>query len=375
MSNITHQDMREQNIKKIFKEISANNGITRNEIAPRAGVSLMTVTTIVDALIKKRVVLEHTDKTSNNRYGRRPAKIFLNADEKKIIILDLTEREFCFVLLNLGLQAQNTFKHKYDYNIGYEENLDLFLNNVKGITINSSNQENEYIGVGIISPAPCIDESEYVYCPRLPELKNINIRHIVKKYFDLEILIGEDVQLAMLSILDMMPEISDRDVFFIYIGNNGVGGAVWINGNVYFGCDGYAGDIGQLSTPDGDRIENTIAFSTFEREAAQYLKKEEAVCPRIKDNSREIVSLIYEYAGRIASTIYVAVCLFSPYAVIIESPYRMFGQEFLDIISSAISDKLVPGSRYKPLIRFSNQELPHAAYGIGLNIREKWLVS
>jgi glucokinase len=120
------------------------------------------------------------------------------------------------------------------------------------------------IGIGVPGPVD-YDRGIVRICPNIPGWKNIPIKEILKKkYPDSEVFVENDARAAGLAEARIGAGKGYNHVFYTTI-STGIGGAVIINGNIYHGADGAAGEIGHMRFADGSSLENNAAGPALRR--------------------------------------------------------------------------------------------------------------
>lgn len=77
------------------------------------------------------------------------------------------------------------------------------------------------------------------------EIKNYNIKRALQKYFEIPVLIENDVNLAALGIKKFEFNNKTKNMLVVFVGT-GIGGALIFNNQLYRGSSFYAGEIGHM---------------------------------------------------------------------------------------------------------------------------------
>lgn len=109
-------------------------------------------------------------------------------------------------------------------------------------------------------------------------LINFNIKNAIQKYFNIPVLIENDVNLGGLGIKTVEFKNKVNNMLVVFIGT-GIGGALFFNGKIYRGSSFYAGEIGHIKVSDNGEVSLQAKSSTFELLASRpaivnYIKKE-----------------------------------------------------------------------------------------------------
>jgi len=95
------------------------------------------------------------------------------------------------------------------------------------------------------------------------KLKNLNIKNELKKYFNIPVLVENDVNLAGLGIKKYELKDKVNNMIVIFVGT-GIGGALFFEGKLYRGSTFFAGEIGHIKVTKKGEISSSAAESTFE---------------------------------------------------------------------------------------------------------------
>jgi glucokinase len=120
-------------------------------------------------------------------------------------------------------------------------------------------------GIGIGVPGPVNFEKGMVYdCPNLHGWKNIEVREMFEKKFNVSVVVENDARVAGLAEVRIGSAKGFRHVFYVTV-STGIGGALIFDGKIYHGADGAAGEFGQMRLLDGTIFEQRYAGPAIER--------------------------------------------------------------------------------------------------------------
>lgn len=376
-STISINSVKIQNRKLVFKELAQNDNITRTEIATRCGLSMATVSTIVEEFVKRGLVIEEKDTSST--VGRKPNFLRLRPSVQKIGTIDLTsEQSFIFMLKDMTLQTDVSIHHAYDPSQSFGQNLHLFLSRVAD-ELQTNYKEVEWVGVGISVPGPYQADQDTVRNKRIPYLNNIHIKQEIKPYFpEGSVVIDQDVKFALKSELVHLQDVEDKTVFLFHLGE-GVGGALSIAGTVYGGASGFAGDIGQMMVENGVNLEQLVNWQYFVRQASlacglDRIDEHEVVSLYLsgEENVRQIVD---EVVRNLVTAMINLAWLYNPHIVILDGKYRMLGETFICKIHEQVQERLHVDLVRDMNIIYSQTDEKSTLMGAAATIREQWLES
>jgi glucokinase len=108
------------------------------------------------------------------------------------------------------------------------------------------------VGIGVaIAGLVRADSGTLVYSPNMPGWLNFPIKQIFADEFGVPIYVGNDASLAAIGEYKYGAA-KDIDNFIYITVSTGIGGGLILDGKLYVGADGYAGEVGHMTIdPDG----------------------------------------------------------------------------------------------------------------------------
>ncbi|MBL7870944.1 MAG: ROK family protein [Cyclobacteriaceae bacterium] len=202
----------------------------------------------------------------------------------------------------------------------------------------------EVTGIGIAVPSIVDSVNGIVYdVVNIPSWKRVALKDILQKEFDLPVSIENDANCFALGELMHGKAKGFRHVVGITLGT-GVGSGVIINGKIYSGNNGGAGEIGYLNYLDKDfefyggsfffdEMHNTSAFD---------------LSVKAKSGNAEAIRIWNEYGGHIGNLIKSVVYAFDPEAIVFGGSISNAFSLFESAMRKTISDHFhFPGSMSK----------------------------
>lgn len=189
-------------------------------------------------------------------------------------------------------------------------------------------------GIGIGVPGPVNYEKGLVYdCPNLAGWKNIEIRKIINERLGVPVFVENDARVAGLAETRLGAAKGFRYVFYITV-STGIGSAIIIDGKIYHGADGAAGEFGQMKLLDGSILEQKFAGPAIERlfglpttQLAELIKKNDP-------GAKSAVDYLTHGTGTFLANI---ATLLNPQIIVVGGGVSQLGDLILDPIREKVS--------------------------------------
>lgn len=344
--------VKNQSRKLVFRSILKNRSITRLEIGRQTELSLGTVKTIAEEFLQIGIIKEIKDNSTI--VGRKPKTICLQPDSRLMIILHFNRLHFQYTLLNLSSEEKDQFIYSIKEKDSLENNLDIFLNDVK-VRIKNLNQE-ILLGVGAAVPGPYYPAEDRISCNLIPGLEKISLKSMIKEYINLPVVMGNDVHLAALSEKEELaaPEVP---LFYLFL-SEGVGGAFIEDGHLIKGHNQFAGEIGLIQIENGNTLEKEISWLSFIRRLGFHTDDNEndicnAILKKMNNGDLKLKEEIEHITEVIARVLSYVVCLLNPGVIAIGGKYHFLGEPFLNSIQTKLNKLTIPNNSNDMILRFS----------------------
>lgn len=238
---VNHAEMRYRNRLTVIDQIKKEYLLSRSDIAANTGLNRATVSSIVDDLIRDGIVVEAD--LQDSRGGRPGKNLKFNAACGYVIGIDI---EVGFIsLIATDLTAKVLFKSETPMTPPHtfleimtlaEKLIDEAL--AYGMTLKI-----KPIGIGIGIPG-IVDSTEgrVAYAPNL-EWKDVQLRLILAQRFGLPIFVENDANYGAYGEYYFGAGKGCSSLLYISTGI-GLGGGIILDGKLFGGVDGFAGEIG-----------------------------------------------------------------------------------------------------------------------------------
>jgi glucokinase-like ROK family protein len=234
---------------KILDLIRNKGPITKQQIAKELGINITTVSILINQFEEKdNIIKEIGDGSSSG--GRKPKLYIINNELGYVIGIDVGGTNMRGILTDLSGNIINYLKIKTKAKEGKEAVLSKVISVANEIMNPSKISREKLFGIGMsISGIINSYEGVSIFCPNIPGWENYPIKNIMEEEFNLPVCIDDSVRCA--AVAEKRFGIAkDHDNFiFISIGK-GIGMGAFIDGKIYRGSMGLAGELGHITVSE-----------------------------------------------------------------------------------------------------------------------------
>ncbi|MGE5594088.1 MAG: ROK family protein [Betaproteobacteria bacterium] len=273
-----NQDLvKELNKAVILNIIWRHASISRAEIARVSGLTRGTVSSLVDELIRDSFVKEIGTGTS--ALGRKPIMLQLNAEAGVVVGVDLGVNYILIVLADLRAQVLARKRLCISPEMGERRIIEKMLNGIAEILAGAPPTPRGLLGIG--AGVPGLVEMEHGLLKFAPNLrwKNVPLKDLIQERFDAPVYVDNEANVGALGEKWFGAGQGIRHTVYLSVGV-GLGAGVVLNGELYRGATGYAGELGHFTIhPDGPLCGcgNRGCWETFASELATLRRAREAL--------------------------------------------------------------------------------------------------
>ena len=239
-------DIRLINRSVIFRTIREVGTISRSDLAKRTGLNPATITNITRELLDQGLIIQAGPGKS--RGGRRSSLLQINAQHAYIIAVRLSRHNIQAILTDLNLDnvlrrmiTSSSLTHPPEISIPAMFDL------IESLILESGLERNKILGIGICAPGPLDARQGILYePPNFPGWPRTPIREIIETKLGFPTFLDNDANAAALAE-KLFGRARDLDNYVYILIEDGVGGGVMINGDIYRGEFDAAGEIGHMT--------------------------------------------------------------------------------------------------------------------------------
>jgi len=230
----------------VFRAIREAGTISRADLAKQTGLNPATLTHITRELLGHGLITEAGSGAA--RIGRRSSLLRINSTSGNILAVRLARHNIQGFITDLDLSetiihtASSAFlSHPID------SSLPILLDFIETLIANSGVKRQTILGIGISAPGP-LDARQGVLVapPNFPGWNSFPLRQIIQEKTGFTTFLDKDANSAALAE-KWFGAGRNLDNFVFILAEDGVGGGVVVNGDLYRGAHDIAGEIGHMT--------------------------------------------------------------------------------------------------------------------------------
>jgi glucokinase-like ROK family protein len=230
----------------------APGGISRAELARRVGLSRAALSLIVSDILEDGLVRESA--TGPTTGGRRPILIEVNPGRGYVIGIDMGVTHLGLVIADFAARILSETEIPFDISQGPITCLKIVEDQVRDLLAQAGLESSDILAIGMGVPGPIVAEAGMVSAPPImPGWHNFPIRNHLEKLWGCPISLNNDAELGALGEWAYGAGRGDQHLAYIKVGS-GVGAGLLLDGRIYGGATGCAGEIGHITIQNGGPI-------------------------------------------------------------------------------------------------------------------------
>ncbi|MFT3703828.1 MAG: ROK family protein [Agriterribacter sp.] len=264
---------------QVFRELYYNHFLSCAELSETLGKSIPVIAKVVEQLSVADYVVETGYAPSSG--GRRPQVYALKADKMYVVTVAMDQLFTKIAITDLH-QKEIVPVETFPLTLAdSKDTLKCLIEIIKGTIQKSGIEQSKIIGVGIGMPG-FVNTTLGINHSYLPvEDKNLNLRLQLQTLLNLPVLIDNDSSVTALAELRFGLARKSQDVMVVNIGW-GVGLGMIIQGKLFRGFAGYAGELSHIPISDSDILCDCGKRGCLETEATLRVVVDKAI-EEIKD--------------------------------------------------------------------------------------------
>jgi N-acetylglucosamine repressor len=388
-----------KNERNVLQLIHANRNISRIELAKQTNLSAASITAIVQNLMDKGLVVESGHNAS--ALGRKPVSLSLSDDAGFLVGVDLGSFYTRVVVTNM----RGALACKQESETGMQDGRDAVLartlKKIHKAIDDSGMRRNALRGIGM-GHSGVIDVSKGLVLsfPRpgqMTEWKNIALRDLLEREFGVPCLLEDSVRAIGTAEKHFGLGAGLNDFIYVDVGM-GIGAAIFIDGKLYRGPGGSAGEFGHMTVDEHGPLcccGNYGCLETMASCAAIIQSVKSAIEKGVDSKVRELAQgdlnqisiemigqaatqndslsfrVLHEAVARIAIALADVVNLLNPHVLIFGGAlFRSAPELLLEPLKRSIRQRALEKSANEVQLKISNLGSEAGAFGAGRLISE-----
>ena len=337
MKKATHQQTKQHNRDLVLRTIFANESISRAEVARVTHLTRTTVSDVVSGLLAEGLVEEVGRGESLG--GKSPILLSIVADSRYLIGLNLAQDKFTGAIVNLRGEIKEMVESPVHDDNG-ENALNLVYQMIDQLM---KKKIKPIVGIGVGTPGLVNTREGVVVNAVNLEWQDLPLSQLLEKKYKLPVLVLNDSQAAAIGEYVYGSDHEPDENLVVVNVIHGIGAGILINGRLFQGDGGGAGEIGHVVVQ-----ENGELCSCGKRGCLETVASARAVVKQVKMNSlADVVSsfdagnattnAVIENAGR-----YLGVSLANLIAtlniqkIVLTGDMTRFGEKWLNAVSDSM---------------------------------------
>lgn len=390
-NGINREVQKENNVKQILKRLYRQDNCSRTSLAADMQLTQAAMTKLVNPLIVSGLIEERAP--IETAVGRWPRRLVLRA-EAYMILAGRINRDY----VSAGL---------------YDLRGRLITNNIRVVEAKSSPRyalalltsmfselkdqaKSPLLGIGLALPGPLNTASGKVtLMSGFPGWNQINLKEELEQEFSLPVFLEQDANCGALAELWRGDNQGYNNMIYI-TGDRGVGAGIVINGEIYHGNVGYAGEFGHMSINiSGPRCEcgnrgclelygSTNALESEYQKALfselsmndgaeMLLAKAPQICEKVRAGEK-LASKVYTSVVRFLAFGTVGLInILNPERIIFADKITEGGELFIQIVNDTLKEYLMPELYEKLVVEISSLQGDPIMSGAGILVFDRML--
>jgi len=282
-------NIKNANHRLILELLRQNGEMSRTDLTRNLGLSAAGISKNVDALIRNKVLLE--TGTAVTHAGRRPRMLEINRDYGCVAVADFSSTDTRVALANMRSELID-----YVAVPGGSVLEDQHLYTVRDLIrtmLDKQSPARKLLAISVATPGD-IDRKtgDFLYAPRMRKCTIRNFRDFFHAAFGVDVLVKNDVNLATYGEHLYGAGIDCSNMLYVAM-DYGIGSGMVLNGKVFEGARGFAGEIG-LWIMDADGMLAEAAQEADEENKlldgrASCFAIRQIVCSQLKDGKQSLL--------------------------------------------------------------------------------------
>jgi glucokinase-like ROK family protein len=236
-----HVFVREVNLSSVLRSIYSEAPLSRAQLANKTGLNKSTISSLVEDLLDRKLI--HEIGINNVGTGRPATQLEVNSNVGGVLGVELGVDFVGVMLADFKGRILGRKQVSADPAASQEKTFGQAQKLIDEMTLECHNLGLRVLGLSFSIPGTVdLDEGVLIFAPNL-QWRNVPMRKLFAGSTGLKVFIENDANAAALAEHLFGAAQHLRDFLFVFAGV-GLGGGLFLNGQLYRGKGGYAGEIG-----------------------------------------------------------------------------------------------------------------------------------
>ncbi len=368
---VSLDDVQNHNKRVILNALHKSGSCSRKEISQLVGLDQATVTRAIKPLIEKGLIVEVGVKKAAR--GRSSIYLGFNTERLRIVSVRIQRTNFSIEVYDLNGVSLNNVTRPINTEDSSGQLVDYWTQQVNTVL---DAQDGEVLGIAVAMPGPFLEQDNKIIL--MTDAKNWQeidfISHMRNEFPKYPIYAGHDAKLAALAVWRQLQRAYDPSVLLYVSLGQGVGSGLVIEGQVYHGSLGTAGEIGHTSIDfQGPQCKcgnigclelyssTTALVERYKQESSNASANFEMVMTAFHNEEPVAVAVVDYLAKCLAHGLVNNINQLNPDLVVIGDELSQLGASFLELVKKYTFNLLLPelASNIKLVLDESNEDLVH----------------
>lgn len=268
----TTVELRQKNRRELLSLLIKEGETTRNNLRNLSGFSYTTIGNLLNDLSSEEFIIQKGVAESTG--GRQAQVTKVNPEKAYFISMDISTSNFKWAIFSLDGQMRDSNHFDITDAISYKDNFIKLLEEIKKRSIDLDIYP-KIVHTGVVITGYYNSSSDKITDSYDEDrMDSLNLKTTINHYFDTPVTIKNDAKTAAYNEVEKLDNPYESSLFYILVLKEGLGSAFLLNGKVYLGANGYAGEIypitqitdgkeqtlGDLLNPERDKEKLGIAL-------------------------------------------------------------------------------------------------------------------
>jgi predicted NBD/HSP70 family sugar kinase/biotin operon repressor len=248
------ESLRERNRRELLDTLRRKGSASRAELARLTGLSRSTVSTLVADLQGTGLVVEHEPDARVSQQGRPPTLLTLDRSAGLVLGIDFGHEAVHVAIADLSRTILAERIHEIDVDTSASRALDVAVKLSDEVVAAAGVDGERILGAGVGLSGPIDIANGTIHAGKiLPGWAGVRPVDELAARLGLRVHLDNDANLGALAEVTLGAGIGARDAIYLMV-SGGVGAGLILNGELYRGTGGTAGELGHVLVDESGPI-------------------------------------------------------------------------------------------------------------------------